>query len=64
MALFKTVKVTFNFMVIMVTVYKMELWNAHQKIPHNRKSREILTLKSQSFKSYSKEPLVGGGGGG
>ena len=34
MEIFKTAKVTFDFMVTMATVYIKELWNAHQKIPH------------------------------
>ena len=34
MELFKTAKVTFNFMVTMATVYIKKLWNAQQKIPH------------------------------
>ena len=34
MEIFKTAKVTFDFMVTMATVYIKELWNAHQNIPH------------------------------
>ena len=32
--IFKTAKVTSDFMVTMVTAHIGELWNAHQKIPH------------------------------
>ena len=44
MEIIKTAKVTFDFMVTMATVYIKELWNAHQKIPHEilRKSHEIF----------------------
>ena len=34
MEIFKTAKVTFDYMVTMATVYFKKLWNAHQKISH------------------------------